>query len=494
MRRGLAIALTALVSGVLTGCGGGDPSGAASEGASDGAELAVMSFNVWYGGGSVDAASIGRAIDAADADVVGLQEPEGNTRRIAQQAGMAFADPSLHLISRYPIYPAERDGVRFGYVEVSPGEVVAVANTHLPSTPYGPYEVRDGASAEEVVGLERRTRLPEARPYARVLAALAGEDVPVFLTGDMNSPSHLDSTEIEWPVSKAFADAGLRDSYREVHPDPLAVPAPTWTPGRPPPFKPDDETSDRIDWVLAGGPAEALDSRLVGEPGGPDVEVEVDPWGSDHRAVASTFATEPAPAPALVAAEPAVVERGDPVAVRYTLGDSGAGTSAAIVPARGAGKKPLVSLPLRTGHDHVAPNLGTATVDPGSYRAALLGGDGELIATTPLWIEQPGAAPRVKTSRDAYAPGETITASWTAAPGNKYDWVGIYPAGEPSVYAYEGFFYTAGRADGRLAIDRSELGRLAPGDYEVRLVLDDGYAALAVDGFEVAASRSASKR
>ena len=40
---------------------------------------------------------------------------------------------------------------------------------------------------------------------------------------------------------------------------------------------------------MASGPSTTLSSRLVGEVGGPDVDVGVDPWGSDHRAVASTF-------------------------------------------------------------------------------------------------------------------------------------------------------------------------------------------------------------
>ena len=46
--------------------------------------LTVMTFNVWYGGVQVDFSRIGAAIRRADADIVGVQEPEGNLRAIAR--------------------------------------------------------------------------------------------------------------------------------------------------------------------------------------------------------------------------------------------------------------------------------------------------------------------------------------------------------------------------------------------------------------------------
>ncbi len=100
----------------------------------------MMSFNVWYGGNAIDFNQVGAAIRAADADVVGLQEPEANVREIANEAGLPYVDESLHLISRYPLYAAERDGIRFAYVAVDPGHVAAVTNVHLTCCPYGPHE------------------------------------------------------------------------------------------------------------------------------------------------------------------------------------------------------------------------------------------------------------------------------------------------------------------------------------------------------------------
>ena len=105
-----------------------------------------------------------------------------------------------------------------------------------PATPYGPELVRDGKPAAKVLKTERETRLPEIRPYLRPLSRQAARGVPTFLTGDFNSPSHLDWTPavaavrpqvkypLRWPVSAALAGAGFRDSYREVYPDPVARP------------------------------------------------------------------------------------------------------------------------------------------------------------------------------------------------------------------------------------------------------------------------------
>jgi endonuclease/exonuclease/phosphatase family metal-dependent hydrolase len=269
-----------------------------------------MTFNVWYGGVQVDFDSIGAAIRAADADIVGVQEPEGRLRRIARSAGLPYVDPTLHVISRYPLFAVNVGGVRIGYAAVDLDHVVAIANVHLTATPYGPEWIRDGRSPQRVIRLERSTRLPEIKPYLSPLGRLARRGVPVFLTGDMNSPSHLDWPTLEWPVSKALADAGFRDSYREIWPDAAARPGLTWTPGTPPPRIRPNETLDRIDWVMATGPSTTLTSKLVGETGGPDVDIRVDPWGSDHRAVASTFEVVPGRAPRLVNATPRVARWG----------------------------------------------------------------------------------------------------------------------------------------------------------------------------------------
>lgn len=495
MRRRLAT-FAVLAALAPTACGEKEETAAPS---AESGDLTVMSFNVWYGGVSVDQGQIVRAIRDADADIVGLQEPEGNTRSIAEAAGLPYVEESLHLASRYPLFAAERNGVRFAYAEVEPGKVVAVANAHLTCCPYGPNLVRNGKTAEEVIEVERRLRLPEVEPFAEAISALAADGVPTFLVGDMNSPSHLDWTPeaiearglpypLEWPASKALADAGLRDSYREVHTDPAAEPGLTWTPGTPPPYVREDETTDRIDWVLAAGPAEAVTAKLVGEEGGPDVEVGVTPWGSDHRAVASSFDVEPAAAPDLVDPDPRVVTQGDRVTIRYALAGAGAGREVGVIPRWGdgiTGGGAVETVPIFDGADHIAPMLGTGTLSPGAYRAALLAPDGQVLASSPFWVEAPDATPTIEVTGSAFAPGEPIGVRWSNAPANKLDYVGIYEAGDPSLYNYLGFLYTGARPEGELEFTRGDTGKLAPGQYVANLMLDDGYTILASAPFTV---------
>ncbi len=66
--------------------------------------LKILTFNIWYGGDQVSFASVIKAIQLADADIVGLQEPDGKTLQIAALAGYPYADQRRHIISKYPIF------------------------------------------------------------------------------------------------------------------------------------------------------------------------------------------------------------------------------------------------------------------------------------------------------------------------------------------------------------------------------------------------------
>ena len=190
MRRSLAtVALLTLASVAMA------PSPAAAAPARSGhnaVELSVMTFNIFYGGdeldfGTGDFCEVADGCDetfeavvatvlASGADVVGLQEAERNTRRLAEALGWHY-DERNHVISRFPLIdPPGADGV-YAFVEVSPGRVVAIANLHLTSDPYGPYAVRDGASAGEVTdvgAVSSPTRDPAAA--RRVAGAPASGD------------------------------------------------------------------------------------------------------------------------------------------------------------------------------------------------------------------------------------------------------------------------------------------------------------------------------
>ena len=143
------------------------------------ADLTVMSFNVWYGGVSIDSGQIAAAIEAADADVVGVQEPEGNLRRIAAAAGLPYVDESLHLISRYPLFAAElrrrplrlRRGRPRRTSSRSPTCTCSAVPTGRTWSPRARRPTRCWRSSAAL-------RLPEIEPYAETLGKLADEGVP----------------------------------------------------------------------------------------------------------------------------------------------------------------------------------------------------------------------------------------------------------------------------------------------------------------------------
>ena len=474
--------------------------------ADDAVELRIMIFNVWLGGEQVNIERVFDAIGAADADIVLLQEPEGQTRRFARALGYAYASERRHIISRYPLFDPPTSDADFAFAEIRPGRFVAVADIHLTSDPYGPYAVRDGKSADEVLKLEQDTRMPDIAPYIAALPPLAATGVPVFIGGDFNAPSHLDWTAaavaarpalrfpLEWPVSKALADAGFRDSYRETHPDPVANPGITWTSGYPVPHRDANEMIDRIDQIYALGNATTVASKIVGESGGPDIDIGITPWPSDHHAVVSTFKAVPGPAPAMVSLDRRAVTAGAPLLVRFHAADSEDGRieggKVAIVAAGGDAAKPLMSAPTNDGTDRRSVmTFGSVLLKPGAYDAALLNADGKELARAPFWIEAPGAAPTVSVDHPSYGDTEKIVASWKNAPGNRRDWLGIYKAGDPDQMNYIAFVYTNAAIEGTVTFDDSVIGKaLEAGDYEMRLMQDDAYLVLATTPFSVSQS------
>ena len=83
----------------------------------------------------------------------------------------------------------------------------------------------------------------------------------------------------------------------------MANPGITWTSGYPVPHRDANEAIDRIDQIYALGNSTTVASQIVGETGGPDIDIGIDPWPSDHHAVVSTFKAVPGPAPAMISPE-----------------------------------------------------------------------------------------------------------------------------------------------------------------------------------------------
>ncbi len=491
------------------------PAAPAARGAADDVRISVLSLNIFYGGDDLDLATgdwcpvadgcpatlrkIARLVRASGADVVGLQEAERNTTKLARLLGW-HADPRAHVISRFPLLrPVGGQGL-YTYVEPLPGRIVAVANTHLPSTPYGPYKVQRGAPRSKVLALEQRLRVAALTQVLRVLPRLAARGIPVFLTGDFNSPSYLDWTPavadaradvpypVRWPASAALAAAGFADSYRVVHPDPVADPGFTWTPGGPEGRT--DDVYDRIDWVLAAGPATAVSSLLVGEKGNPQVDVAIPGrFPTDHRGVVSTFQIVPPQAPPMVSptARRVLVGNGSRLQARFH-GTGAPGEVVGLV-ARSRRDGRLLDARSTSGRTSGGVSLRTSRLPAGRYDVVLREtATGETLARSPVWVYERGTDPRMTTSAHIYRAGEPVRVSWDGAPGEHLDWIGLYrcrrTCDDPG--GYLAYRYTRTRIEGSLSLsdvaapgEQAPPWPLPPGQYVARLLVDDSYHVVA---------------
>ena len=459
------------------------------------ADVRVMSFNIWLGGDVVDFDQVANVIRSSRADIVGLQEAEGNTRAVAQALGWPYWSDRLHVVSRFPLIDPPEAGGEYVLAQTRPGRVFALANVHLTSDPYGPYAVREGRSLRRVLALERETRLPEIRTTLDAVAPAVARGIPTLITGDFNTPSALDWTPavdavradvrypVPWPVTRAMVRAGFQDTYRVAHPDPVATPGITWTFGYPFPRLAANEVVDRIDMVHASSGVQVVDSGIAGPPGTRDVTVPVDPYPSDHRAVISTVRLAPGAPRPFASVLHRRVERGDPVGVRYAAPNGESVDTLAIVRGGGRARDAIMTLPPQEASFFGAVSFGSGALRPGRYDALLLTRRRVLSRST-FWVVDPDERAGVGAPRTVRA-GRSIRVTWRNAPGFRRDWVGIWKAGDADLYnGYLTFVYTAATVDGRTTI-AGDAKAFPPGRYVVRLMRDDGYGELARASFRV---------
>ncbi|HEU0193504.1 MAG TPA: endonuclease/exonuclease/phosphatase family protein [Gaiellales bacterium] len=450
----------------------------------------------------IPASLVAGAIKKSGADVVGIEEGGGEIPQVARALGWHYYDVRMQIVSRLPLIdPPSGKGI-YTFVRVAPGRVAAIENVHLPSSPYGPDWVRRGKTRAQVIAMERRVRLPAIENRLRAATALRAQGIPVFLTGDLNSPSFRDWTPatvgvlpdhryaIRWPVSVAIEQAGFTDSFRAVHPDPVKVPGLTWPTHRT--IKGvenfDHAPKDRIDFVYAAG-ARATASRIIGEPGAPGTSATFSPWPSDHRLVVSTFRLRGAVPPTLVSTATRRVTRGRRVPVAF---HSGRLHAAAVVIERFGSGHPVV-VARRAVSAGAAAGIGrvdfaSARWRPGAYGALLVGRSGGTLSRYPFWVVAPGARPVVRTLRSTYAVGQPITVRIRNAPGDRWDWLGIYHRhADPLVASYLDWIYTRSAIAGRFALGANAAGPwpLPPGRYSIYLLRDDLYVKIAGADFTI---------
>jgi len=487
-----AIVLAALLLGGCSLAGDGEPIIVPKAQRGEPVDLDVLVYNVEYGGGP----ATDRVIRELDADVVGVLESYERLPEIARRTGYPYYNTSLQLLSKYPIHePSGGDGL-YALLEVEPGYVVPFFNDHLDYVDWGPRALAGGDSVESVIATENEVRTAALERPLAAIGRLVDAGYPVFLTGDFNEPSSLDygadtigtregiDEPVPWPVSEKLLDLGFRDSYREVHPDPVAVPGET------------HESGERIDYVYAAGPSTTLDSRLVGEPGGEDVDIGFAPWTSDHRAVLSSFVVAPVRMPTLVAVDARLADVGDPITIRWNNPEQG-GNEIAIVPAGGDPGQPLktIEAPDPSG----TAQLDTAGWDPGPYEAVLVaGGSGAELARVAIDLRDPDAELELTTDRRIYGRGEPIEVAWTGAPANRWDWLGVFraAAADPATDDYLIWGYTGGHAAGTVPPSTTGAATLGPesqgapwplpaGRYIVHYLLADQYESAGSAAFSV---------
>jgi endonuclease/exonuclease/phosphatase family metal-dependent hydrolase len=280
-----------------------------------------MTLNIWVGGeaSGQPLSQIAKVVEAAHADLVGLQETHGAEKNgvsndaaqaIASQLGWQYfdqGDGDIGVVSRYKIvdHTPKKSGAA---IELPSGRRVWLFNVHFVYTPYQPYQLlkipyNDApfiTTAAQAIDEARKVR---GKPVAAMLdevAAVRGEGAVIFVTGDFNEPSALDWTDavaaagrcpvaVRWPSTAAILDAGFVDAYRVAHPDPLKSPGHTWTPttGE----NDANDRHDRIDFVLVNGHPHIEKAEVIGE-NADHADIAVTPYPSDHRGVVATFSLD----------------------------------------------------------------------------------------------------------------------------------------------------------------------------------------------------------
>jgi len=106
----------------------------------------------------------------------------------------------------------------------------------------------------------------------------------------------------------------------------------------------------------------------------------------------------------------------------------------------------------------------------------------------PFWVRPPGDPPVLSTTKWAFDVGERIGVSWNLAPGNRFDWIGVYERhADPHVAYYAGYVYTGASEEGSGHIGRAAIRRwpLPVGRYTVYYLLADNYRQVASADFVI---------
>ena len=270
----------------------------------------VMTFNTWYsaqyGFGGLN--RVAEIIASLNIDVIGFQETNPSSIIEIKSLLSAFegyeelystpSESNISIILRFPItntYDYNIYGIGVD-LSIPNSDTIKFVSSHLTAYPYGPYDLYEGVSVDEVISNELDTRYIENLDiYNQIINnPLNNPSLPVIYVGDHNAPSSLDwgndnlnqnfGFEMDWPVSEFLLNNGFHDSYREIYPDVNIDIGLTWSPGYPKNTFDSWDIHDRIDMIyFKHGHTKKLYPLA-------SYAYDCDPWPSDHRAVITEFA------------------------------------------------------------------------------------------------------------------------------------------------------------------------------------------------------------
>jgi hypothetical protein len=140
----------------------------------------------------------------------------------------------------------------------------------------------------------------------------------------------------------------------------------------------------------------------------------------------------------------------------------------------------------------------TSGLAPGAHEALLVDATGAVESRSPFWLYAAGTQPSLRTMKEVYEVGEPIRVRWRAAPGYRWDWMGVFAPGRgPAqnaedcnagtcgnghylLYHYTDTLIQGSTLIGPASLDGYRTWPLKVGTYEIRLLMDDGYRLLAI--------------
>jgi hypothetical protein len=122
----------------------------------------------------------------------------------------------------------------------------------------------------------------------------------------------------------------------------------------------------------------------------------------------------------------------------------------------------------------------TTGLDQGTYELALLDGEDAELARDTVVLVAAGQPPILTLADDTLRGDQALEITWAFAPGNRFDWFGVFRAGlTAKTGSIKAWRYLEGRVGGSLDMGAGVRGAadwpLPAGEYRLHLCLDDSY-------------------